>query len=498
MNFFSKLSENQRIILGLLGLVIVNFVSAHYFLRFDLTKNNIFSLSEPTKKMVSNLDDQVTVKVFFTDNLPAQYANNRRYLKDQLEELRSLSNGKLNYQMIDPAGNPELEKEAQDFNIPGVQVNVFENERYEVKKAYMGLVILYEQKRELIPVIQSMDNFEFDFSTTLNRMVNVSLPSLATSTDFGMSGWTGKDGIQQYLSKQYNLTTVSIANENGIPDSIRSLILFTPKDSLSKTAELNIKKYLERGGQLAWLFDRVSVNLQQGSGQDIRNGMENIFREYGVRFSGNLVQDLQCAAISVSDPRSPFPFPVQVQMPYLPIVSNFSKSSVISRGLDAVSPVFISAISIDSIPTGLTHDVVMRSGEASKMVSGFYFINPFEEHDKATFIEKEIPLAVSLEGKFGKSDNAGKLFLMTDEEFTNDNYIRNGANVQLILNIVYWISDDKGLMAIPSKKDFIQPLPEMDNGLKASVRYSNLILPLLLVLIWGVIRWRNRKRLSES
>ena len=187
MNFFKSLSEMQKITAGILLAILVNFVSYYFFFRFDLTKNNIYSLSDPTKKMVSNLDDQVTVKVFFTDNLPAQYANNRRYLKDQLDELRSLSDGKLNYQMVDPAGNPELEKEADQFKIPSVQVNVFENERYEVKKAFMGLAILYEDKRETIPVIQSLDNFEFEFATTLNRMINKKLPTLATSTDLGMA-----------------------------------------------------------------------------------------------------------------------------------------------------------------------------------------------------------------------------------------------------------------------------------------------------------------------
>lgn len=498
MNFLNSLSEKQRLVVGLLGIIVVNLLSWYFFIRIDLTKNSIFSLSEPTKNLVKELDDQVTVKVFFTDNLPAQYANNRRYLKDQLDELRSLSGGKLNYQIVDPSGNQELEQEAQQFKIPSVQVNVFENERYEVKKAYMGLAILYEQKREIIPVIENLDNFEFDFSTTLNRMIHTKLPNLSTSTDFGMSGWTGKDGVKQYLSKQYSLTTISISDSSGIADTIQSLILFTPKDSLNATAKSNIKKYLERGGKLAWLFDRVGVDLQQGSGHELANGMENMFKEYGVRFKANLVQDLQCASISVSDPRSPLPFPIQVQMPYLPIISHFSQNSPISRGLDAVSPIFISTITLDTIPNNLTSEIVMRSGDASKTVSGFFMINPYEKYDKSLFVEHDLPLAVSLEGKFGQSDHVGRLFVMTDEEFSTDNYIRNAANVQLLLNIIYWISDEKGLMAIPSKKDFVQPLPEMDNGVKTTIRYSNLILPPVIVLLWGVSRWRARKKLSES
>lgn len=498
MNFLKSLSEMQKITVGILIVILINFISYHFFLRYDLTKNNIYSLSEPTKKMVGSLDDQVTVKVFFTDNLPAQYANNRRYLKDQLDELRSLSDGKLNYQIVDPAGNQELEKEADQFKIPSVQVNVYENERYEVKKAFMGLAILYEDKRETIPVIQSLDNFEFEFATTLNRMINKKLPTLATSTDLGMPGWEKREGLRQYLSKQFNLATISVSDSTGIPDSITSLILFTPRDSVKGNSEKNIKTFLQRGGKLAWLFDRVQVNLQQGSGSDVNNGMQSLFKEYGLIIPGNLVQDWQCAAISVSDPNSQMPFPIQVQLPYLPIISNFSSESPISRGLDAVSPVFASQIMLDSIPQNLKMDIILKTSSAAKIVSGFYMINPYEEWNKSLFVDQNLPIAVSLEGKFGTSETPGKLFLLTDSELSEDSYIRNGANVQLMLNIIYWISDEKGLMAIPSKKDFIQPLPEMDNSLKASVRYANLILPPVLILVWGILRWRKRKKLAEQ
>ena len=41
-----------------------------------------------------------------------------------------------------------LEQEAQDFQIPPVPVNAVEKDRLEVKKVYMGLVFLYQEKHE--------------------------------------------------------------------------------------------------------------------------------------------------------------------------------------------------------------------------------------------------------------------------------------------------------------------------------------------------------------
>ena len=43
---------------------------------------------------------------------------------------------------------------------------------------------------------------------------------------------------------------------------------------------------------------------------------------------------------------------------------------------------------------------------------------------------------------------------MTDGEVVNDDFIQNGASIPFFMNVLYFISDDKGLLAIPSKKDF--------------------------------------------
>ncbi|MBN8705151.1 MAG: GldG family protein [Bacteroidetes bacterium] len=498
MNFLKSLSPKQKSGLVILLIVILNLVSYVFFFRLDLTKNELYTISKATRGLMKSLDDKVTVKVYFTDNLPAPYSTNRRYLEDQLEELRSYSDGKLNFQMMDPAGSPELEKQVESAQIPALQVQVIDNDKMESKKAYMGLEILYEDKKETMPVLQQLENFEFEFATTLNRMVNKKLPVLATSADFGMQGWEGKQSIQQYLGKQFQLETISISDSAGITDSLNSLILFTPKDSLSDVAKKNIKSFLSRGGKLAWFFDRVSVNPQNQQASGLNNGMDSIFSDYGITISDNLVLDLQCAAISVPQQVGMFQFNNQVQFPYLPVISAVNQESELSRGISVVTPIFASEISIGKVPESLSVTQVLSTSSKSKRAVGFYLLDPFQEWTEASFTEKNLPVALSLEGKFGNDEKTGKLFLMTDGELVNEDFIQNGASIPFFMNVLYYISDDKGLLAIPSKKDFVVPLPEMAPAAKQSVKYANLILPPVLILIWGVVRWRNRKRASES
>ena len=66
-------------------------------------------------------------------------------------------------ELIDPIKeNKELE--AQRHGIPPMQVNVMEEDKLEIKKVYLGLVFLYENKKEILPVVQNLSGLEYELS----------------------------------------------------------------------------------------------------------------------------------------------------------------------------------------------------------------------------------------------------------------------------------------------------------------------------------------------
>ena len=75
----------------LIGLVLLNLTSRDIFHRFDLTDNKMFSLSNSSESILKKVDDRLTIKVYFSDNLPNELGNTRRYLQDILEEYRAVS-----------------------------------------------------------------------------------------------------------------------------------------------------------------------------------------------------------------------------------------------------------------------------------------------------------------------------------------------------------------------------------------------------------------------
>ena len=85
MKFDNKKSTIIFSTFVLLAVIFINLIGRNWFDRFDLTDNQIYSLSESSISGVDSIDDPLTIKVYFSEQLPGQYGNNRRYLQDILE-----------------------------------------------------------------------------------------------------------------------------------------------------------------------------------------------------------------------------------------------------------------------------------------------------------------------------------------------------------------------------------------------------------------------------
>ena len=133
-------------------------------------------------------------------------------MRDALEDYRSYSGGKFAFEFVDPADEAKLEQEAQQYRIQPVQVNVMEKDNLQVKKAYMGIVLIYGDKHETLPFIQNVDNFEYEMTSAIKRLTSAKLPRV------GFLGGFGTPDLEQdlrqvagQLSRHYEVVPVSTA-----------------------------------------------------------------------------------------------------------------------------------------------------------------------------------------------------------------------------------------------------------------------------------------------
>jgi ABC-type uncharacterized transport system involved in gliding motility auxiliary subunit len=149
----------------------VNIIGQNLYFRVDLTEPKSYSLSKASVNIVKNLDEPLSIRVFFDKNLPPQYSSVAQYAEDFLEEYKSAANKNLtvNYMDLSKKENVEL---AQSFGLRQVQIQEVKNNEVGFKQAFMGIVISYGDSVELIDPISSADGLEYKITSTISKMIN--------------------------------------------------------------------------------------------------------------------------------------------------------------------------------------------------------------------------------------------------------------------------------------------------------------------------------------
>lgn len=504
-------------------LVLLNFISVRFFGRIDMTRSGLFTLADASKALMQQLDDKVTVKAYFTEDLPSPYNNHRRLLLDQLNEYRAYAKGNLQFEFIDPV-DEKGKMEAQQQGIAPVQVQVVKEDKFEVKQAFMGVVFLYEDRKEVIPVVQNPATLEYEISSTIKRLTSRTQKKIGFLTGHGEPGLQELRRVQEMLRRQYELTPVDVSKGASVSADIAALVIMAPTSPLPETDKYQIDQYIMRGGRAAFLINRIDANLQNQYGRPLELNTDDLLQHYGARVNPDLVRDLQCASVTIVQQQFGFSMQSQVPFPYLPLVSNFNKNSVMVKDLQSLVLFFASSVDTTGVAAkGLRAEVLAMSSKEAGKQTGMFAFDPLRQYTREEFQEKEIPFAVSIEGKFpglfaGKSapvdTSAGaippagvpiassaetRIVIVGDGDFARDQYMGGSKdNLSFFANMVDYLVDDAGLITIRSKDASFVPLDQVSDGTKKAVKYANLVVPPLIVLLYGILRWRMRKARKKA
>ena len=502
---------------ALVGLVLLNIISIRVFGRIDLTSNNMFTLSDASRALVGALDDKIAVTAYFTEDLPSPYNNYRRAVLDQLNEYRAYSNGNLVYNFVDPAGT-EGEQEAQQQGIAPVQVQVVNEDKFEAKRAYMGLVMFYEDRKEVIPVVQNLGSLEYDISAAIKRITTKEKKKVGFLTGHGEPALEQMQGVQHALAGQYELIPVDLTGGRPVPRDMAALVVMAPKNKIPETHQYEVDQYLMRGGKVAFLLNKVDGTLQERFGRELDLGMDDLLLSYGIRINTDLVRDARCASISIIQQSFGFNLQSQVPFPLLPLVNNFGPENMIVKDLQGMVLFFVSSVDTVAVSQkGLHAELLISSSERSGRMEKVFMINPLAEYAPAEFSEPHIPLAWSLTGSFssayadrevpvdstltglvpvGEKLASGietRMIVVGDGDFPLDAYLGNNDNVTFFANMIDYLVDDAGLITIRTKDVTMPQLDQISDGGKSIVKFGTLIAPPLAVLLFGLFRWRSRR-----
>ncbi len=473
-------------------LLLTNILSNDYFFRLDFTKNKRYTLSTATEDIVENLLEPVTVKAYFSENLPPNIAQTRQDFKDLLLEYASLSDGNLVYEFINPNETPEKEQEAAQSGINPVMINVREKDQMKQQKAFMGAVIEMGEQKDAIPFMQPGEAMEYALTSSIKKLSIADKPSVALIQGHGEAATTDMLQVAQSLSVLYSFEDLTITDTTDIPDRIKTIAIVAPKDTIPPSHLAKIDDYLSRGGKVLVALNKVDGNLQNAYGTSIYTGLTGWLKNKGVTVENQFLIDASCASISVQQQQGPFTFQSQIQFPYLPILNNFADHPI-TKGLETVILPFVSPLTFSGDSTVNFTPLAFSSEQSGTSAVPTYF------DIQKQWTESDFPLQRLVAAGALETDGVAQLVVIGDGDFAVNT--RNGGepqavqpdNISLFVNSIDWLSDDTGLIDLRTKGVTSQPLDQLEEGTQATLKYTNFLLPILAVIIYGIIRFQRQR-----
>jgi len=340
-----------------LSVAMISFMPSS--LRIDLTEDRLYSLSDGTRNIVSNLDQQLEVMFFYSDSATEDIPQIRSFatrVQELLREIVMASNSNLRLSVIDPEPFSEDEDLATQFGIQPVPVTQGGEE------IYFGLVVtngsgenmpFNMQVSETIPLIRpDQEEFlEYEVIKLVAKVNNPDLPVVGLITQLDIDGGfdpvrgqaTAPWMVMEYIRQLYEVRRVDIAGidaNNHIDDEVDILMVVHPQD-LSEEILYQIDQYIMRGGAIMLFLDPNADSMVTQSPQGtlipagMRSELPRLLEAWGIAFENDKVLADNELALRVVMGQSRRPSPhlgmLGVQRNYL------AQNDIITNGLETIN-----------------------------------------------------------------------------------------------------------------------------------------------------------------
>ena len=463
-----KVWQHKYGVLGLIGLFIaVIYLSSLFFYRVDLTAEKRYSLTTATKTLLKEVDSIITIQVFLTGELPADYKKLSIATKDLLDEFKSLSGNLIRVSFEKPGENisndtakivfydslaklgvvfersemvsSKTEKETNQLIIPSALVSYRKGQKpivVDLRSSRKVYVITDNQKEDVEATRNAAEALlEYKFSNAIDKLTRKYVPTVAYAVGNGEPIDLTVNDLGESLRNEYRLAVFDL--KKGYPDAamIDALMIVKPILPFTDEDKLKLDQYVMNGGHIIWFIDKLHAELDslmrsqaQYTAFDRGLELDDILFKYGVRINPDLVQDLNCSKLPIVIGKNADGSPKMQRLswPYYPFLASHNGNPV-TKNLDRVLPIFPSSIDTVKAP-GIRKTILLATDSSSRRISSpaIVAINSVQgDEDLRTFNQSYIPVAVLLEGKFSSlfTNRIGKEVMDSVQKITGKPFL---------------------------------------------------------------------------
>lgn len=391
---------------GLIVVLLLNYIGSFVFTRYDLTFEKRYSLSESSKKLASELEDIVYVKVYLEGDFPAEFKRLRDETREMLDEFRAYGGTNIAYEFINPSASSD-EKEKNDIykqlakkGLRPTDLQVKSENGFASQLIWPGAIFSYRGEEIPVQLLKSqigagsqkmlnssIEALEYEISNAIHQLIRPIKPRVAFVVGHGeldeyqsaslgtsLAEFYAVDRIQ--LNGKLSSLTERVERDSTSTFVVRkkyeAIIIAKPLQRFSEKDKFIIDQYIMYGGKVVWLVEPVLASMDSLQKNNVTmalpmdlNLSDQLFT-YGVRLNNDLIQDIQAAPIPVvtgqlgNQPKTEF-FPWF----YFPLLMPSGNHPIV-HNLNAVKASFISTIDTTNV-RGIRKTPLLQSSQYSRV-----------------------------------------------------------------------------------------------------------------------------------
>ena len=486
--------------------IVANILLSSTSFKIDLTDQKQYTLSSASKEIVSTLEDPVTIKIFFSDELPQNLIALKQDVEDLTAEYKRAGKSNVIIEEIDPKDDINARTEAQTLGIPEIQFNVVESEKFEVTTGYTGIALLYRDKNEALPVIQDTSSLEYEITAAINKMSKETLPTVAI-----LAGETSSvSALASLLQKQYTVSNITAADLENLQGD--NLLIVGTTAEFNQKQQYKIDQFLMKGGNLFVMIDGAIVDQQYLQVMPNETNLKEMLASYGVTVNSDLIADYGSAETLTFGGGM---FSVMREYYLWPkiIAEGFNSESPITQKLQTAVLPWASSLTINASSDVVVTELMKSSIYSESIVDAGTaapdsIIAPATEDNlsaqligamlqgkiQSKFAGQEKPEGVD-ESAFVSEAQNSNLFVVANSQFIDDSLLEQSAeNSLLVLNSIDFLNQDAALANIRSRSALNRPIQILTDSKKVVIKYTNIFSSVILVIIVAGVAIIIRKR----
>jgi gliding-associated putative ABC transporter substrate-binding component GldG len=382
---------------------------------------------------------------------------------------------------------------------------------------------------------QSIEGVEYELASAIYKLFNTDRKRVGLLTGHGELDSVDIAAFNNALLEQYDVRKVNLSRRSSL-EQYDAIAIVKPSLPFSEADKYKLDQFIMRGGKVMFMLDKSNASMDSASNENslalpIDLNLDDLLFRYGVRINYDLVQDRNASLYPIVTGESGGKPKMQMlEWPFFPLINHYADHTT-TRNLDAVLTRFVSSIDtvkaegvrktpliltsaysrLVAIPANISVNELLTNVRPEEFSAGSQIVGYMLEGQFTSLYRNRFVPARSGSEPFRETGVTTSIVVLGDGDIArNEVNARTGqpqplgfdpfsnytfANLDLLMNLMAYLTDEDGLITVRNKEVRIRPLDrERIASGKTKWQLINLVLPLLMIVLFGIVRAWNRRR----